>query len=187
VKRTARTFMKRLLRDKDGALIVEAAMLVSVLTTLSLSGLEIARYALLHQKMERVAASIGDLVAQAETLSETDIANILAAVEHVARPFDVAVNGRVMISSIGATGSSPPAIYWQRIGAGSYAATSKVGTPGGTVALPAGFSVAAGDTVIATEVVYRYTPWVFPELVGTTEVYHSAWFRPRFGALTQID
>lgn len=177
----------RLVRERRASMLAETAMMLSVLGTLSLAGVEVARYTLLHQKLERVAAGVGDLIAQSETLSETDIGNIMAAVEHIARPFDVTNNGRVVVSAISASNSNPPAMNWQRAGGGSYAAGSHVGTPGGSLSLPLGLAVANGDTVIVAEVIYRYTPWVFAELIGAAEVYQSAFFRPRFGALTQID
>jgi hypothetical protein len=168
--------------------MAEAAIMLSVIATVALAGVEVARFTLLNQKMERVAASVGDLVAQAETLSETDVSNIMAAIEHVAKPFDISNSGRVIISSIGASNGNPPQIHWQRSGGGSYAATSQFGTPGsGSVSLPAGFAIADGDSTIAAEVIVRYTPWIIPDTIGATEIYHSAFFRPRAGAITQVN
>lgn len=177
----------RLRRDRRGALMAEVAIALAVVLSLIMSGLEFARYILLHQKMERVAASVADLVAQSEILSEADVTNIMAAVEHVAKPFSIVTMGRVVVSSVGASGGNPPTMYWQRSGGGAYAATSQVGTPGGSVSLPSGFTVSNGSSVIIAEVFYNYTPWIFPEVISPGEVYQSAFFRPRFGPLTQVD
>jgi Flp pilus assembly protein TadG len=183
-----RGLLVRLSNDRSGSLLAEVAIALSVVTVLTLSGVEVARYAMLHQKMERVAASIADLVAQSETLNESDLANIFAAAGHVARPFDIGANGSVIVSSIGASNANPPVVYWQRSGAGPLTAVSRFGTPGGgATGLPNGFAFANGETVIAAEVFFRYTPWVLPNLVDASQLYHSAFFRPRFGALTQVD
>lgn len=181
-------FLSRFSGDRRGSLLAEVGVTLSLLVTLTLSGVEIAHYALLHQKMERVAASIGDLVAQAETLTEADITNIFAAAEYVAKPFDIPANGRVIVSSIGVSGGTPPQMYWQRTGGGTYVASSQIGTPGsGPFNLPAGFAIVSGDSVIVAEVIFRYTPWIAPGVVSATEIYHNAFFRPRFGMLNQVN
>ena len=161
--------MRRLLRnfsrDRRGSLLAEMAVTLSILTTLSLSGVEMARYTLLHQKMERISASIGDLIAQAETLTETDVLNVFDAIGEVAKPFEIGTNGVVIISSVSASEGSGPQLNWQRIGGGSLSATSHIGsTPGGSVTLPAGLNVIDGETVIVAEVMYDYTPRRLPQL-----------------------
>lgn len=175
------------LRDRSGALIAEAALTLSMLVTLALGGIEIGRFVLLNQKLERVAAAVSDLVAQAETLNEADIASIFDAVRSVAAPFPFADSGVAIVSSIAAAGAAPPSIVWQRIGAGANAQGSRIGAAGEAPELPAGLTVAPGHTLIAAEVNYRYVPWVFPDLIGARDLYHSAFFRARYGALTAVE
>ncbi len=178
--------LRRLLTDRRGALIAEVAMMLSVMTTLSLGGVEIGGYVLLNQKLDRVTGSIGDLVARAEVLRESDITAIFDAARSIATPFDFSADGVVIVSSISAAGNAPPVINWQRAGAGSNGLGSRVGVPGGTLALPSGFTVTPGQTVIVAEVNYRYTPWIFTGVIGQTALYHSAFLRARNGALTAI-
>lgn len=175
------------LRDRGGALLAEVALMLSVLTTLALGGVEVGRFVLLNQKLERVAATVGDLVAQAQTLSDADISSIFDAVRSVATPFPFADNGVAIVSSISATGNAPPAITWQRVGGGSNGIGSRVGVSGGALALPSGFTVTPGETLIVAEVNYRYTPWIFPDLIGPADLYHSAFLRARYGALTALE
>lgn len=177
--------LRRLAGDRRGALIAEAAMSISVLVSMSLTGLEFARYTLLHQKMERVAAEIGDLVSREDTITNADFTNIFAAINQVATPFDVEADGKVIVSAVGVSGGGPLTMYWQKA-SGVYGATSHIGTPGNTVTLPSGFSISTGSTAIIAEVTYHYTPWVLPGMIATTEVYHTAFFRPRFGTLNSI-
>lgn len=182
-----RKFLRRLLGDRAGSVLIEAGATLGVVTLLSLSGTELARYALLNQKLERIAASVSDLVAQAETISEGDIVNIFAAARHVAKPFEIANNGVVIISSISASAGSGVVINWQRTGAGGNPQGSRIGTPGSAPTLPAGMAVANGETVITAEVVYEYSPWLNPMLIGNKRLYHVAFFRPRFGSLTSVN
>ena len=180
------TFFRRFTADDRGAIIAETAVAVVVLVSLSLSGLELARFALINQKMERVSAEIADLVAREETISDTDISNIFSAANEAARPFNVQVNGKVIVSAVGITNNGPLTMYWQRSN-GSFAAISHIGTPGNPVTLPAGFTIASGTTAIIAEVTFHYTPWVLPGLINTSEVYDIAFYRPRFGTLNQVN
>ena len=180
--------IRRFWRDRRGSLLVETGMMISVLSLVALGGLEVARYTLLHQKLERIAASIGDLVAQPATISNSDVVNIFDAIEQVAKPFEMGPNGRVIVSSIGATGGSGPILNWQRTSPGSLSATSHIGTIEGQPAtLPGGLTIVDGETIIVAEVFYNYTPWIYDGVVGNPAIYHTAFFRPRLGTLTVID
>ena len=181
-----RGVLKKFIGDRRASLLAETALTLSLLVTMMLAGAEIARYTLLHQKLERIAASIGDLIAQAETLTETDVLNVFDAINEVAKPFPMGAQGLVNISSIGASGGSGPVINWQRNGGGSLAATSLVGATGSAATLPADFTVLDGETVIVAEVHYDYQPWLFAKIIGPQQLYHSAYFRPRLGTLSAI-
>lgn len=173
-------------RDVRGAVLPELAMALPMLILITLGGIEVARYALLHQKLDRVAASVGDLVAQAQTLTVADVNNLFDAVDHVAKPFELAADGLVVVSSVSKDTSTPPAMNWQQTGGGTLIASSQIGTPGGAVTLPAGFVMPDGDTVIIAEVFYDYTPWIVGGVTGPAQLYHRAIFRPRLGTLQAI-
>ncbi len=178
--------LRGLVRNRSGSILIELAVAMPVLVLITLGGIEISRYVLINQKLDRVAASTSDLVAQAETISATDISNLLEAAKFVIRPFELAANGVVIVSSVSASDGNPPVVSWQQTGGGSLAATSAIGTPGGNATLPAGFTVASGDNVIIAEVFYDYVPWPVSGVTSATRLYHQAFFRPRFGALTTL-
>lgn len=157
-----------------------------VLVLITLGGIEASRYVLLNQKLDRVAASTSDLVAQAETISATDISNLYEAAKFVIRPFSLAEQGVVIVSSVSATGSQPPKVNWQHKGGGTLNAASAIGAPGGNASLPPGFTVVAGDNVIIAEVFYDYEPWPISGVTSNKRLYHLALFRPRFGVLTAL-
>lgn len=179
--------VRRFLKDRRGSLLVESGIMIAVISMITLSGVELARYTLLHQKMERIAASIGDLIAQAPTISNADVVNIFDAIEEVAKPFQMGPNGMVIVSSIGASDGSGPILNWQRNGGGGLVSTSQIGSTEGAVAnLPAGLTLIDGETIIVAEVFYTYTPWIYDGLVSNSSIYHTAFFRPRLGSLTTI-
>ncbi|MFT5488979.1 MAG: Flp pilus assembly protein TadG [Paracoccaceae bacterium] len=174
-------------RDRGGASLIELGFAMPILVTLLLGGVEIARYVLLHQKLDRVSSSIADLVSQAENISVADLQNIFDAAQFVAKPFNLPADGTVIVSSISnPLGGQATKVNWQQAGAGSVPATSQIGTPGGSVTLPTGFVVADGQTIIIAEVFYDYEPWILGEITGAKQIYHRALFRPRYGGLTTL-
>lgn len=178
---------RRLRRDQGGALMIEMAFAIPVMVGLMLGGIEVARYVLLHQKLDRVASSIADLVSQAETISVPELQNIFDAAQYVAKPFDLPGGGTVIVSSVSnPLGSPPTQVNWQRSGGGSIPATSQVGTAGGAATLPSGFVVSDGQTIIIAEVFFDYTPWIIGDVTQVGQIYHRALFRPRYGGLTML-
>lgn len=177
-----------LLRDRRGSSLIELAFAMPILVTLLLGGVEIARYVLLHQKLDRVSSSIADLVSQAETISMGDLQNIFDAAQFVAKPFNLPADGTVIVSSISnPLGGQASQVNWQESGGGSITANSQIGTPGGSVSLPTGFALADGQTIIIAEVFYDYVPWILGDFTGAKQIYHRALFRPRYGGLTTLD
>lgn len=179
---------RRLMRACRGAVATEFAMAMPVIMLIVLGGSEIARYALLHQKLARAAVTMADLVSQAEEISEADITQLFAAVDPVMKPFSMGANGVVILSSVTASGGDPAQVAWQRSGGGTLTpASSGLGTEGGAASLPAGFVVRDGETAIVAEVFYSFAPLFTAGLVPVNTIYQRALFRPRFGSLAAVE
>jgi Flp pilus assembly protein TadG len=173
--------------DRGGAILMEMAFAMPVMLSLLLGGVEIARYVLLHQKLDRVASSIADLVSQSGTIAVADLQNIFDAAQYVAKPFGLAAEGTVVVSSVtNPLGSAGPEVNWQRSGAGTATAASRIGTQGGTATLPDGFVLGDGQTIIVAEVFYDYQPWILGDVTSPSQLYQRAFFRPRYGGLTML-
>lgn len=183
-----RNLLRRLSSDRRGGLIAEFAAAMPVLVLLLLGGVEVSRFALLNQKMDRLATAMGDLVAQAETLTAAELDQLFLAAEHVASPFDVQAKGLIIITSAsipaGQAAGSPVIVNWQRK-TGDVVATSTVGAVGAQAQLPVGLAP-LNQTVITAEVFYEFTPLLVGALVPAQRIYHRAFFRPRVGALTTL-
>lgn len=172
--------------ERRGSVMVEFAFLMPILTGIFLSGVEVARYALLQQKLSRTAVSLSDLIAQTDsTISLTQVANLYQAADYVMRPFDLNGTGVVILSSVAQTGGVAT-VSWQCMGTGGISATSILGTAGGNATLPPNFTMNDGESAIFAEVVYDYSPFVAPNLIGNLTIRHNAIFRPRFGALSSL-
>ncbi len=179
--------MMGVFRDRCGSVAAEFAMALPVLVLIALAGVDIARFALLYQKLGRTAGTIADLVAQAETLSESELAQLFMASAPVMAPFALDERGVVIISSVAASGEQPPRVLWQRHGAGQLGGISSIlGAETAVASLPQGFLLRPGESVVVGEVFYDFSPLFMGVLIHDRRLYQRAMFRPRFGALTAL-
>jgi len=180
-----RKFARRLIRDRKGSLAIEMAMAMPVLAGLLLSGIEVTRFVLLNQKIERASATMADLVSQADTLSEGDLGNLFLASGYVVEPFDLTGDGRIVVSSIGMPGTANAVVNWQRaFGAGS--GSSAFGIEGGTAVLPANFTIRDGESIIVAEAFYDFSPVFMGTVINSATVSRYSILRPRFGSLATL-
>ena len=173
--------------DRGGTVMVEFAIILPILMFVMLAGVDLVRFAMLQQKLNRAAVTMADLVSQYAVITTTHKDQIFLAMEHVIAPFPMGASGRVIISSISRVDAGNPVLVtWQRAGGGSATATSNFGTTGSTATLPAGFTVLAGQNVIVAEVFYDFEPLLFEAVLPSRRVEHNSFFRPRFGSLEAL-
>ena len=129
---------RRLGHDCAGNMAVEFALCLPVLLLLMLGSAELGRFVLLHQKMDRVATTVADLVARAETISEGELDDIFTAVGEVALPFTIDDLGVVIVTAVSNLDGAGAVIAWQRSGGGSQTVASAYGVEGDEPELPRG-------------------------------------------------
>jgi Flp pilus assembly protein TadG len=171
--------LRAFLRSRRGVSVIEFSIIAPLFTFALLGSLEIGRYVLLHQKMDRVSSSVVDWVAQSLFLTSADLTNIYDGARHVSQPFELDAKGLVIISFITAENATDYRITWQRSGGGTLSETSKFGAEGNLATLPAGITLAAGDYLVTTEVYVKWEPFVFPGLIGSITTYHRSFAQPR--------
>lgn len=159
-------------------------MAIPVIVLLVFSGIEITRFLLLNQKIERASATMADLVSQSENLSESALDNLFAAAGYVVAPYDIASDGRIVVSSLGG-GEGGATVLWQRA-FGAASGVSAIGTEGGPASLPAGFILRAGEAAIVAEVLFDYRPAFFDRVFEPSMLHATAIHRPRFGTLARL-
>src|ERR1700759_3890032 len=79
--------LRRFARDQHGVSAVEFAILLPLMLTMYLGGVEISQAVSADRKTTLVAHTIGDLVAQASNVTSADVTNVLNAGAAVAYPF----------------------------------------------------------------------------------------------------
>jgi len=183
-----RRFLKALGVDRRGSLAAETAMAIPVLAVLLLGGVEVTRFVLLNQKLERASATVTDLVSRSEKIFAAELPTLFVAAGFTFDPFDLADDGRLIVSSIYKTSGAPPRVAWQRA-FGSGGGSSAFGTAGADAILPDGLVVRDGENIIVSETFFDFVPLFAGDIVGLLESRRLSTFsvmRPRFGPLTVL-
>jgi hypothetical protein len=180
-----RRHLKRFLGNRRGVAALEMALALPILTSLFFGCLEVTMNILAAEKVEKLASTSADVVAQSEVATNAGIAQLLSATTEVMKPFDFGTDGVVIITSIyRASGSTQSLVNWRYTGGGQLTATSKFGAVGAQASLPTGFTLNEKENVIVAEVYYRYQP-LFPGILFDEKtIYRKALFKPRLSALT---
>jgi len=179
-------WMKQFARAQHGMAVVEFALVLPMLMTMFYGCIEITRYILVVQKVEKLAHTVADVTAQSRVVTTASLNQLLDATSDIMNPFGTGANSRVIITSLyrppGAT--STASVNWRHFGGGTLTATSQLGAVGATPTMPGGFTFNERENVIAAEVYFQFSPLVSNRFFGTTTVYRSAFYKPRLGALT---
>jgi Flp pilus assembly protein TadG len=179
--------VRRFGRDRRGATLVEFALVVPVLTFITLASIELGRYALLNQKLNNAATSLAELAARDGSITVAQLDSMFAIVPNLTQPYDFPNEGVAIVTSITAQVDDVPEVAWQRSGGGALVASSLIGVPGGSATIPADLPTRAGDTIIAAEVVFQFQPLFNDILLSQQTMRKSTYVRPRIGTLDTLE
>jgi Flp pilus assembly protein TadG len=163
--------VRRLLRDKRGVSAVEFAMLLPLMITLYLGGVEVSQAVAVDRKATLIARSVADLIAQSTTVTNADMSNILAATAAIIVPYSDA-KLKITVSSVAIDNNGLAKIAWSDTKNGTARA---VGT---TVSLPPAL-VINNSSLIWAETQYAYTPTIGYVITGTKNLTDQIYMRPR--------
>ena len=178
-------------RDESGLAYLEFAIATPFLLALLMGAIEMTRYILIVQKVEKISVTIADVVAQGSTASTAQLDNVITAAAEIMNPYPFDTLGYVIITSVKQTGTwtaaNPPRVNWQYKGGGTWLQNSQVGSPGTSATLPNNMTLFDKDNVIVTEVYYNYQPLVSGNgVIGGTTLYKVGVFKPRLGDLSTL-
>ncbi len=184
IKRQTLTFRQ----STQGLALIEFALVLPLLLLLLFGTLEVCRYLLISQKLEKTIYTVTDVLTQAQPgqISATDLQQYLAAANVLMNPFALGASGLVILTGV-ETGTDPtkPTISWQACGGGTLTQTSTVGSHIGSAAnLPAGFTMTANEEVVVGEIYFYYIPLTIQNIIPPTTLYRYTVFKPRLGSLT---
>jgi hypothetical protein len=191
-----------MVRDESGISMLEFGLLLPIFLGMVIAGLEMSQNVIANQRMQRIAANLGDLVAQSGTasigMSETQINDIFASLDYSAAPFDLRGRGRVIITAV--QGQRDPADsnrlknrkLWHRCD-GSLTGQANVlpGAVGSVVVLPNNRQLLEGEILIHSQLAYNYEP-LFGVSIGNLWdprnqfIRRMAVFRPRSKTFVSI-
>src|SRR5205823_3600566 len=103
-----------------------------------------------------------------------------------AKPFDLKVDGRAIVSSLTNPDGKGATIAWQRRSPTGIDVTSEIGAAGKTPKLPPDFALSTNENIIAAEAYFSFEPIVAFIIRGEQQVYTQAFQRPRLGTLDVI-
>lgn len=181
VQKPFRALFCRFIADASGVALIEFAYSLPVVLILGLSGMELANYAIAHQRVSQIAVMTADNASRLRTqMTESYINQLYTGVEKTGSNMDFKQNGKVILSSIqNNAATNGQWIRWQRC-FGMKAGVSQYGTEGtgqADTSLPDvhGLQAQAGSAIMFAEVSYDYQP-IIPSsfLQGKTIRYESA-------------
>jgi Flp pilus assembly protein TadG len=162
---------RRFLADKRGVSAVEFAMVLPLMVTLYLGGVEVSSAVAIDRKVTLIARTLGDLVAQATSVDNSTMTSILSATTAVMAPYSD-TNLKITVSSVQINSQGVAKVSWS---------DTKNGTArpvGSTVTLPAALNVAS-TSLIWAEASYAYTPTIGYVMTGTKNLTDQIYMRPR--------
>ena len=158
--------------NDSGISAVEFALILPLMITLYLGGVEVTQAVSVDRKVTLVAHTVGDLAAQSsQTIHDADMTNILNAASAVASPYSAA-NLKVRVSSITIDAQQNLTLAWSDNQNWSAPTASELAT------LPAALNV-ANTSLIWAEAQYSYTPTIGAVITGTLTLKDHIYLRPR--------
>jgi hypothetical protein len=187
--------MKQLIRKfrqaRRGVAALEFVMLMPIYLMALLAMVEAYQYFRTAGIMDRIAYSVGNLVAEKAFLIDNnsgtdsnDVGIFWTVAPQMALPLDFKTQGSVIITVVkDAGGSAPsPVIAWQRQSTWGTGDASRIS---GASPLPGGFPFLSNDNTVIIEVFYHFNPFnaartFWPAAPTSQTLYRRVYFRPRF-------
>lgn len=169
---------RSLLGDARAAAAVEFALLLPLMVTIFIGGNEVSIALSIFRKVGHTSSTLGDLVAQASTVSSAEMTDVMAAAASVMTPWPSS-GTKMIISAVKYKTSTGNKVCW------SATQNDTAWTVGSVppITIPTGM-IADGEEVIVTRVRYSYTS-VFSSVMkdiwgtGAITLEDVSYFRPR--------
>jgi Flp pilus assembly protein TadG len=169
--RALANFIRGFRSDRRGVSAVEFALIAPVLIVFYFGIAELTQAMMASRRTSHVASSIGDLVAQDDTITNAEMTDIFNIGGIVMAPFPTGTL-KMRVSQITSNSANVVKVAW------SDASNNTPLTVGTTVTPPSGI-ISASQSVIQAEVSYTYdspVDYIMPAPVTFTKIYY---LRPR--------
>jgi Flp pilus assembly protein TadG len=143
-------FSLKILKDKQGVSAVEFAFIAPIIVMAYLGLCELTLGMMASRRTSHLAAAVGDLTAQSETLTSANITDIFQIAGAMMDPFPIGPKLQVRITSITMGTDFKARVDWSD--GKDYAAHA----PGSVISTVTKDQLAVGDSLIMTEVIYTF-------------------------------
>jgi Flp pilus assembly protein TadG len=157
--------------DQRGISAVEFALLLPLMVTLYLGGVEISQGISADRKVTLTTRSVGDLASRVTSINNADMTNIMNAGKAVMLPYSSS-NLKIVLSSVKIDGAGNATIVWSDTMNGTAHGVGQV------VNVPAALKV-PNTWLIWSEIEYSYTPVIGYVITGTLQLKDNIYMRPR--------
>jgi Flp pilus assembly protein TadG len=173
-------YVRRFVRDRQGVSAVEFALLLPLMLTLYIGGVEVGNGMAIQFKSTLAARTVADLASQYSTINNSTMTSILGAASTVVTPYSP--SGMVVkVSEVSTDANGNATITW------SDAINGAARPVGQSVTLPNGVK-AANISLLWGEVTYPYNPQIGYVLTGTITIYQNMFFYPRLStSVTRVN
>ncbi len=181
---TFKSFLKR----ERGVAVVEFALVVPLMLTVYIGCSEAASLLTVDRKVQSVAGAVGDLVARSnKTLTKTELKDYFLAATSILAPYDATGLNQIIIA-VSVSSQGEATVLWSARYAGGVLTDRVAEYPKGKkYNLPSEMKdIATGQTVIAAETAYDYSPLIGVVFDHTIDLRRSALFMPRFGGTINL-
>jgi len=172
--------LRRFAADRRGVSAVEFAMLLPLMVTLYLGGVEISQGIGADRKVTLTTRSVADLASRVTSINNADMTNILNAGAAVMAPYPNA-KLKVTLSLVTIDSTGKATITWVDKYNGG---TSPSRSAGDTVTLPTALKV-NNTSLVWAEVAYDYKPAIGYVITGTLTLKDQIYMRPRLSESIQ--
>jgi Flp pilus assembly protein TadG len=164
-------------RDRRGVSAVEFAMLLPLMLTLYLGGVEVSQGISIDRKVTLTARTVADLVAQVSSIDTAGVNAALGAATAVMAPYPDA-NAKVTVSVVEIEANGNTKVKWSSTKNGTARAV------GSSVTVPEALKIPSTFLVYG-EASYGYTPTIGYVVTGPMNLSDQIFMRPRLSETVQ--
>jgi len=158
---------------RGGLAAVEFALIAPVMLVTFFGLLELSMALSCNTRVNNMASTAADLVAQETAVSSSDTANVFGAATAILYPYATS-GAKLVVSSLVDDGHGGAKVAW------SDAQNGAPRTAGSSVSVPSGLIVSgSGGSVILAEITYAYTSPTLMVLSGPVTMKASFYSKPR--------
>ncbi len=167
--------LRRFVDDRRGVSAVEFALIAPILIMIYLGLAELTLGMMASRRTSHLAATIGDLAAQSENLTDSNITDLWAIGTSMMQPFDTGTNLKMRLTSVTMGNNKVATVNW------SQSQNMTKYSTGAAITTITTDQIAAGESLMMTEVEYDYDSPIGNFLPGTSKFNDTFFHHPRNG------